>query len=106
MTEMTWIYLIIATSAFCLTAVAERILIPIFRSKKMGQKILDIGPRWHKNKEGTPTMGGIMFIPVIALVAILLSIPEMAKGNFGCVFVFVFALVFGIIGWRKGAKLK
>ncbi len=28
----------------------------------MGQKILDIGPRWHKDKEGTPTMGGIAFI--------------------------------------------
>ena len=37
-------------------------LIPYLKSKKIGQKILEIGPRWHKGKEGTPTMGGISFI--------------------------------------------
>lgn len=47
---------------FVLTAVAERILIPILRSHKLGQIILEIGPRWHKSKEGTPIMGGIGFI--------------------------------------------
>ena len=44
------------------TALITRVLIPKLRSIKMGQKILDIGPRWHKSKEGTPTMGGIAFI--------------------------------------------
>ena len=39
-----------------------KILIPFLKSKKLGQKILDIGPRWHKSKEGTPVMGGILFI--------------------------------------------
>jgi len=29
---------------------------------KFGQTILEIGPKWHKNKQGTPTMGGILFI--------------------------------------------
>ena len=56
-------FLAIFLSVFVLTVVAERILIPILQTKKMGQKILDIGPRWHKSKEGTPTMGGIGFIP-------------------------------------------
>ena len=55
-------FLAIFLSVFALTVVAERILIPILQTKKMGQKILDIGPRWHKSKEGTPTMGGIGFI--------------------------------------------
>ena len=36
--------------------------IPVLKSIKMGQKILDIGPRWHKSKEGTTTSGGIIFI--------------------------------------------
>lgn len=44
------------------TALITRVLIPKLRSIKIGQKILDIGPRWHKSKEGTPTMGGIAFI--------------------------------------------
>ncbi len=52
------------------TALTLRFLIPILKSKKMGQKILDIGPRWHKDKEGTPTMGGIAFLVFITLSAV------------------------------------
>ena len=37
-------------------------LVPWLRALKMGQVINDIGPTWHKYKEGTPTMGGLMFI--------------------------------------------
>lgn len=37
-------------------------LIPYLRTIKIGQKILDIGPNWHKSKEGTPTMCGISFV--------------------------------------------
>jgi len=56
---------------FVVTVVLARVFIPVLKSVKMGQKILDIGPRWHKGKEGTPTMGGLFFIaasvvPVIA----------------------------------------
>ncbi len=47
---------------FALTVAAARYVIPKLKSKKMGQPILEIGPRWHKSKEGTPTMGGIAFI--------------------------------------------
>jgi phospho-N-acetylmuramoyl-pentapeptide-transferase len=38
------------------------IVIPWLHKLKYGQTILDIGPKWHKKKEGTPTMGGILFI--------------------------------------------
>lgn len=37
-------------------------VIPWLRRLKFGQTILDIGPAWHKAKQGTPTMGGVMFI--------------------------------------------
>ena len=57
-------------SVFVLTVLGLRFLIPRLRSKKMGQKILDIGPRWHKSKEGTPTMGGLAFaVPVLLVCA-------------------------------------
>lgn len=46
--------------------------IPVLKSVKMGQKILDIGPRWHKSKEGTPTMGGLFFlVPMVIIGAAL-----------------------------------
>jgi len=38
------------------------VLIPLLHKMKFGQTILDIGPSWHKKKQGIPTMAGIMFI--------------------------------------------
>ena len=67
MAELTIIFVLVTIGVFALTALAERILIPILRSHKAGQKILDIGPRWHKSKEGTPIMGGIGFILAILI---------------------------------------
>ena len=57
--------------SFVITAILGKILIPVLKSIKMGQKILDIGPRWHKSKEGTPTMGGIFFIGAVTLCVIV-----------------------------------
>lgn len=56
-----------AVLTFVLTVLILKKLIPVLKSKKMGQPILDIGPRWHKSKEGTPTMGGLSFIIAIVI---------------------------------------
>lgn len=61
--------------AFVLTTVLGYVIIPILHKLKFGQTILvDIGPKWHAKKQGTPTMGGVMFIigTVFATVATLL----------------------------------
>lgn len=59
--------------SFALTAVLGRFLIPYLHKINFGQTILDIGPSWHKNKQGTPVMGGIMFI-VGATVTVVISV--------------------------------
>ncbi len=56
------LFIAVALVTFILTVLISKKLIPALASRKMGQKILDIGPRWHKSKEGTPTMGGLAFI--------------------------------------------
>lgn len=72
---MAYLYAVCTVLVFVLTVVALRLLIPKLRSMKMGQKILDIGPRWHKSKEGTPTMGGIAFaVPVTVVIAVALAL--------------------------------
>ena len=48
--------------SFIVTAVLCFVFIPVLRAANLGQKILDIGPSWHKHKEGTPTMGGLFFM--------------------------------------------
>ena len=68
MDAFTIAFWLVAVATFLLTLVVERKLIPVLISHKVGQIILDIGPRWHKHKEGTPTMGGIGFILPVMLV--------------------------------------
>ncbi len=76
---MAGIYAAVAIAVFIITAVSLRFLIPKLRSMKMGQKILDIGPRWHKSKEGTPTMGGLSFaVAVTAVISLTLLILHFA----------------------------
>lgn len=60
-------------AGFAVTGGLGFAVIPWLRRLKFGQTILDIGPKWHSSKQGTPTMGGIMFIAG-TLGAILLAV--------------------------------
>lgn len=53
--------------ALVLTAVIGWFLVPALRALKAGQSIKEIGPSWHMSKQGTPTMGGIMFMAAITI---------------------------------------
>lgn len=61
---------VLAVSAVC-TAALGKIFIPVLMSKKIGQPVKEIGPRWHKCKDGTPTMGGLFFIAGTALSLVI-----------------------------------
>ena len=49
-----------------LTLMLTQIILPRLVRAHAGQMILEIGPSWHKSKEGTPTMGGIA--PIFAVI--------------------------------------
>ncbi|MCI8331839.1 MAG: phospho-N-acetylmuramoyl-pentapeptide-transferase [Clostridiales bacterium] len=95
-------FILCLVCTFLLTVIICRWLIPVLKSKKMGQKILDIGPRWHKSKEGTPTMGGLSFIAAMAIVltiacfvyAFFVGIDMPVK----LILTFLLALFSGLIG--------
>ena len=57
-----WINLIVTILSALIAAGIGFILIPYLKKLKAGAHILEIGPRWQKDKEGTPLMGGFMFI--------------------------------------------
>ncbi len=61
--------LIIAAIAFVAAAIGGILLIPLLHRLKFGQEIREEGPKWHKSKSGTPTMGGVMFI-IAAIIAL------------------------------------
>ena len=84
---------------FVVSAVAGRLLIPALRRLKAGQAIKEIGPTWHMTKQGTPTMGGLMFIIAIAAVLVVIGWKDLTAGRLGGLYTYLFALVFGAIGF-------
>ena len=86
--------------SFAFTAIILKFLIPVLKSKKMGQKILEIGPRWHKDKEGTPTMGGIAFIITVTLVTLFFvyKIPLDIQMRNSVIVTIGYAFLSGLIG--------
>ncbi len=67
-----------AVIGFAAAALAGYVVVPFLRKLHFGQTILEIGPNWHKSKQGTPTMGGIIIV-------------------FGVIVALIFSLVFSIL---------
>ncbi len=98
-----------AVVAFAVSAVLGKFLIPFLRKIKFGQTIKEIGPVWHKNKQGTPNMGGFMFIIGSTLgilvgffLLVLLKDDPFGTSVVGHVKLFGglgMALIFGFIGF-------
>ncbi|NLW65871.1 MAG: phospho-N-acetylmuramoyl-pentapeptide-transferase [Clostridiales bacterium] len=93
--------------SFIVTVFIGKFLVPWLRKIKAGQEIREVGPTWHSSKAGTPTMGGVMFITGITLACLTAGFTLMAEGEFGHIYVLVFALAFGAIGFLDDyEKLK
>ena len=75
-------FLIVIIATFVVSAVLLRVIIPILHAHKLGQTILDIGPIWHKkDKQGTPTMGGIGFIISMLLILLSVTVSSALRGT-------------------------
>ena len=88
-----------AVLSFLVTSAAGLVLIPFLRRIKAGQTILEIGPSWHKPKQGTPTMGGFMFMAGITFTVLLMGLQAIKDGAFAHIFVLGFAWLFGAVGF-------
>jgi len=62
--------------AFLISIVAGPFIIRALRRMKLGQVISADGPQSHSSKEGTPTMGGLIFIPGLLIPIIPVLEPE------------------------------
>lgn len=90
---------IAALVSFGVTAFVGRFLIQALRRMKAGQSIREDGPVWHMSKQGTPTMGGLMFIIGIGVAIFTIGFPAIVAGRFGHLTVFGFALIYAAIGF-------
>lgn len=105
--------LLAAAIAFAVTAAIGMPVIHWLRKMKFGQKILEIGPKWHMNKQNIPTMGGFMFMIGITVSMLIMSMLTgslsgggHAVSNFFAVL--LIALAYGLVGmiddWAKIKK--
>ena len=74
MTTVTIILLIIFTGAVLLAP----FYIPLLRRLKFGQTIRYNGPQSHLKKQGTPTIGALIFLTPLIIVALVLYFKGMA----------------------------
>ena len=86
--------------SFALAALLGKVLIPWLHKLKFGQTILEDGPTWHQKKQGTPTMGGILFIAgfVAAVLAAVVLIAVLKPA-------YVFGTPFEIVRFWAGIGL-
>lgn len=104
------VWVITALAAYILTEQLGKVLIPVLHRLKFGQTIREEGPAWHKKKQGTPTMGGVIFIGamlIVVLIAILVCqfvLPQKPIPNSVATITRLFAglvmaIGFGLIGF-------
>lgn len=108
-----WIInLITALLSFAIAGISGKWLVPFLHRIKFGQPIkTEDGPQWHAKKQGTPTMGGFMFIISTVITAVGgywayrirygldTTAPETHNAFFRLLSVIVFSLLFGLIGF-------
>lgn len=98
--------------SFVVAGVSGIFLVPFLRRIKFGQPIkTEDGPQWHASKQGTPTMGGFMFIIASVAVSMIgywiyrlrggidVTSQEVQHAFFRMLSVVVFAVLFGLIGF-------
>ena len=80
--------------------------IPRLRALKMGQVIREEGPQAHHNKAGTPTMGGLLVVPVGAVLGSLITQEPIAAAQLLCVTLvtLAFMLIGGFDDWSSLTK--
>lgn len=79
---------------FLLVAISMPFAIPELHKLKFGQEVRDDGPKSHLKKQGTPTMGGLVFVLAIVLVS-LFYLPRYPK----ILPVMLLTVAFGIVGF-------
>ncbi|MEG1697983.1 MAG: phospho-N-acetylmuramoyl-pentapeptide-transferase [Oscillospiraceae bacterium] len=102
--------IIAAFTALGVTALSGCALVPWLKRLKYGQTIKEIGPTWHSDKNGTPTMGGLMFyfgslLGVTAgYMAFAISAPDLlgsgwTHANLNLVIAIITSVAFGLVGF-------
>ena len=84
---------------FVTAAIVGAVVVPFLRKVKAGQMIKEIGPNWHMHKNGTPTMGGVIFIAAVTAACLTAGWSNIQNGEYGHLVCLLLAVAFGIVGF-------
>ena len=84
---------------FVTAAIVGAVVVPFLRKVKAGQMIKEIGPNWHMHKNGTPTMGGVIFIAAVTAACLTAGWANIQSGEYGHLVCLLLAVAFGIVGF-------
>ncbi len=84
---------------FLFSVVLGLVLLPLLRKLKVGQRISSYVGYSHRQKEGTPTMGGLIFIIPTIIITLGLLITDKIPYSDNIAIVLVVFLGFAIIGF-------
>lgn len=84
---------------FLFSVVLGLILLPLLKRLKVGQRISSYVGYSHRKKEGTPTMGGLIFIIPTFIITVFLLLTDKIPYSDNIIIVLVVFLGFAIIGF-------
>ena len=95
--------MMIMAATFAVTVITALIIIPILKKLKIGQTERDEGPKSHLKKQGTPTMGGVIFILAIiicvSISGIILNKNGESETTKNLIPILILTIGFGLIGF-------
>ena len=84
---------------FVLSLITGLFVVPLFRKLHFGQSVSKLINERHLKKEGTPTMGGIIFIVPVIISLILLYIKGSIEISYNLIIVVFVFLAYGLLGF-------
>lgn len=84
---------------FILGIIVALILIPVLKRKKASQRLNEYLKDAHKSKNGTPTMGGLIFIIPTIISYFILYFLDKVSINYNIIIVMFTFLGYGLIGF-------
>ena len=84
---------------FVLSLIAAVILIPILKKLKVGQSVSKLINERHLKKDGTPTIGGLIFIIPTILIMVILHLRGSIEFNANLIILMFVFLAYGDLGF-------
>lgn len=89
--------LVLAPAAL-VAVVAGRWYLGLARARGWGQEVRGDGPQSHLNKQGTPSMGGVVFLLILAVAGLMTMLPAKHQGRALVGGLLIAGLGLGVIG--------